>query len=332
MSRYDSRASSLAGLPEIAAGIGADLPALLRAEGLDPALLNRPDERIGFDRICALFERCAADWDMPDFGLRLAPYQHLEVLGPVALVTRMSRDLRSALLAMIDNLVVHTSGVVASLDETGSTASLALEARPADLASGQHMLAAMGMARNVLEQASGQALPLIEVQFRQPEGRLRVPAAGFFRCPVRFGAERNALVFDRAALDRKLDQSDTAYHAIIARYLTVRRHEETGSIVEAARGEIARQMEFGTATLDSVARRLRTEPRGLQRRLALLGTHFRDLVDDWRSERARQLVAHTTLPLAEVSLALGYTDQSTFSRAYRRWYGVTPRAARHEAA
>ena len=84
------------------------------------------------------------------------------------------------------------------------------------------------------------------------------------------------------------------------------------------------RMELGNCTLEHVADSLRMPPRSLQRRLQAEGLSFRDLLDEWRRARALSLVTNTRLPLSEVSEALGYSEQSVFTQAFRRWYGGTP--------
>ena len=59
---------------------------------------------------------------------------------------------------------------------------------------------------------------------------------------------------------------------------------------------------------------------------------FRDLVDDWRRARALSLVTRTRLPLSQVSEAVGYADQSVFTRAFQRWYGDPPLVYRQRDA
>lgn len=332
MARYFNRASSLKGLRELAIEAGTDLEPVMREVGLRADLLRKPEERVDFAAICALFEKCALDWDMPDLGLRVAPFQHLDILGPVALVTRMSSDLREALNAMTRNLIIHSNAIVAALEERDDTAAMTIDLEPVPGGTRQFTFAAVAAARNVLEQAGTGGLDLLEVSFRLDAGEVRATAETTFRCPVRFGAERNALYFDRSALDQPMERSDVAYHALIERYLATTRREMAGRQSDGVRFEIARQMEFGGCTLDSVARALRLEPRSLQRRLKREGITFRDLVEGWRRTRALSLVTNTRLPLAEVSFALGYSEQSIFSRAFQRWYGKAPLAYRNEDA
>jgi AraC-like DNA-binding protein len=328
--RYFNRASSLEGVSEVAAEVGADVGAALKAVGLRSDVLRKPEERIDFEAICALFEYCADNWNLPDFGLRLAPYQHLEILGPVSLVTRMESDLRGAINAITRNLVVHSNAIFAGLEEEGDVAIIRIDTHPVPVGTRQYILLALGVARNVLEQAGKAPVELVEVSIRWEDFGVRRSLEKYFKCPVRFGAEQNAISFDRKALDKPIEQSDTAYHAIIERYLATARQDATSRITDEARNEIARQMEFGGCTLESIASSLRMEPRSLQRRLQQEGHSFRSIVEDWRRERALSLVTHTRLPLSEVSLALGYSEQSIFSRAFQRWHGETPLAYRRK--
>ena len=112
------------------------------------------------------------------------------------------------------------------------------------------------------------------------------------------------------------------------RYFATTRLETSDSVTQIARQEIARQMEFGSCTLESLATRLRVEPRSLQRRLKQEDTSFRELMDDWRRSRAFSLVTQTRLPLSQVTLAVGFADASVFTRAFQRWYGEAPLAVR----
>ncbi len=329
MAKYYTRATSLSGFAEVAAERDADLPAAMRAVGLDPSLLRRPDEQVDIVAFCELAERCAVDWELPDLWLKLAPYQHLEILGPVALLTRMEGDLRSALAAIIDNLVIHSNSLVCVLIEEGDIAAMVLDLRAVSCPARQYMLGCLAVTKNVVEQAAGTRIDFLEASYRDEERGSRGAAESWFGCPVRFGAERNALYFDRAVLDRRLERSDTAYHSIIRRYLATARHEVAGRPGDTVRAEIARQMELGSCTLENVARRLRLEPRSLQRRLKAERLAFRDLVDEWRRARALSLVTRTRLPLSQISEAVGYADQSVFTRAFQRWYGGSPLAYRH---
>lgn len=332
MPKYYIRARSLTGLREIAQQVEGDVRAALDHVGLDPALLRRPDDQMDFLRYCELLEHCARIWNMPDLGFRMAPYQHLEVLGPVALVTRMELNLRDALKAIMHNLVVYTNVLRAALEERGDVAAVVLAPVNSSFPMRQYLFLALGVTKNVVEQSAGRPISFVEATFRDPADRPLRAAEGWFGCPVRFGMHRDALYFERAQLDTALERSDVGYHSIIRHYLASERETATGGIVDAARGEIARQMELGNCSLDSVAHALRLEPRSLQRRMKAQGGSFRGLVDDWRRERAMQLVTMTRKPLSDIADVLGYAHQAVFTRAFMRWYNSAPLAYRQQAA
>jgi AraC-like DNA-binding protein len=254
--------------------------------------------------------RCAAAWSLPDIGLRMIRYQEIDFLGPVALVTRMERTARGALQSIIANLVIHSNATVAAFEEetAGDTASLILNQRDDAPKGRENTELVMAQGKLVLDSIAGAPVPLIEVAFVHDRGSSGRAVKAHFGCPIRYGAERNALSFDRALLDRRIEKSDVAYHALIKRYLVTARAEVEGGTVEDVRAEIARQMELGNCTLERVADSLR----------------FRDLLDEWRRERALSLITNTRLPLSEVSEALGYSEQAVFTQAFRRWYGGTP--------
>ena len=65
--------------------------------------------------------------------------------------------------------------------------------------------------------------------------------------------------------------------------------------------------------------------RTLHRRLGAEGTSFQDVLDDTRRELAEQYLSRGDLSLADTTYLLGFNDQSSFFRAYRRWFGTSPK-------
>ncbi|AFQ51526.1 AraC family transcriptional regulator [Burkholderia cepacia] len=141
-----------------------------------------------------------------------------------------------------------------------------------------------------------------------------------------FGARANSLAFDRAFLDRPLPHANP---------LTVSMCEQMcGQLVEARRArvgtaEMVRQ--YLTATpgnvpfsLEDMARLMNTSPRTLKRRLQEEGTTFRVLLAQARGAMAETLLGDAHLSLTEVAERLGFSDLSSFSQAFKRWYGVPP--------
>ena len=85
-----------------------------------------------------------------------------------------------------------------------------------------------------------------------------------------------------------------------------------------------RLLRVNRATLTAVARAMALHPRVVQRRLAESGTSFEEILDDARRAMAWQLSA-TGMQASQIATMLGYSEQSSYTRACRRWYGESPR-------
>lgn len=85
----------------------------------------------------------------------------------------------------------------------------------------------------------------------------------------------------------------------------------------------------GLPTLDEVARRMNCSGRTLQRRLAERHLNYQMLLDHIRQEVAIELLSNTALPITQIAERIGFTDDSTFHRAFKRWTGESPGTYRH---
>ena len=87
---------------------------------------------------------------------------------------------------------------------------------------------------------------------------------------------------------------------------------------------IAELLESGHANLEEVAERLGIKARQLRTRLADAGTNFNQLVADYRCKLAKRLLAGTDESIDEIVYLTGFSEPSTFYRAFKRWVGMTP--------
>jgi AraC-like DNA-binding protein len=84
------------------------------------------------------------------------------------------------------------------------------------------------------------------------------------------------------------------------------------------------------ATLEDVAGDLNMSARSLARKLDGENTSFRTIVEEARKQLAQQLLQSTDMKLDEMAMQLGYTDTASFTRAFRRWHGVSPGQYRNQ--
>jgi AraC-like DNA-binding protein len=144
---------------------------------------------------------------------------------------------------------------------------------------------------------------------------------------VRFGRAHNRLHFPRAMFDEPLPQADphTLEMCMAQCDVLMQSSESRRGITALVRSKLFRDSGVFPA-LPDVADELDIHPRTLRRRLAEEGTSFRALLNEARSTVAVDLLRNVGLTVEEVSTRLGYTEVSTFSHAFKRWYGVAPSA------
>ena len=95
---------------------------------------------------------------------------------------------------------------------------------------------------------------------------------------------------------------------------------------------IISKLPSGAPTDDDVAVTLHMSSRTLSRRLTDEHTTFRDLVTSVRRDLAKEYIADPNVPITEISYLLGFSDLSSFSRAFKSWNGDSPKVFRNNLA
>jgi AraC-like DNA-binding protein len=156
--------------------------------------------------------------------------------------------------------------------------------------------------------------------------------AAFFGVTPRFGAARNERVLDRALLAVAPPRVDGALSAFFERHpermlgtLDQPREVSTASRVREA---LAAEVFEEPPSVEAVALRMGLGARTLRRRLTDEGVRFRVMRDEALRDRAMELLARRSLPLVDVAMVLGFSDQTAFQRAFKRWTGETPQTWR----
>lgn len=150
----------------------------------------------------------------------------------------------------------------------------------------------------------------------------------FFRCPVRFSAQKSELVFRAEDLARPLAKADPQLGAFLCGIANEALEKRADDPLDRVRSIVAEELQRGVPTLTIVAKRMATSERTLRRRLDESGTSFREMLDASRAELARRYVADPRLSLTDVAFMLGFSEPSAFVRAFKRWTGTTPAVAR----
>ena len=281
----------------------------------------------------ALFE-ALAEGERPDISIhmRTSASMRCEDFGPLGLTMRSAPTLRGALERLDRYARLFNRYSLFGFAEAGGECWWS-NARPAH-SDGARLSneAALGTFLSLWRDANGEDLTPARVQFmHRPVGSL-APLEAHFRCPVVFGADIDAIVLHAADLDRPNRVGDRHIWDFLRTHL-----EESLVATEEDQLDrevlihVAQMLSEGVPRLEDVARQLGIGSRTLQRRLAELGHSYQSLVDEARCEVALRLVAEGRQSLVEVAFLTGFSEQSSFTRAFRRWSGTTPRSFREQS-
>jgi AraC-like DNA-binding protein len=188
----------------------------------------------------------------------------------------------------------------------------------------------LGVSNGVLRLLCGPSYRAQQVHLRHfpTAGALRYRE--FFQCPVSFGQPEYALIVRKQDLDRPIDRGDPRLRAMAEAFVKSIGDLHPLDVQGQVSALIQRLLPTAHATLAVIAEHLCTQERTLQRRLAEHGTSFDLLVETARRDLADQLLVEADMPLSQVARMLGYSEQSSFNRAFGRWYGTSPLKRRRE--
>jgi len=324
--------ATLRAAPRLVAERGVDVAAVARRCGLDLRVLEDPENRIPFSLLGRFIAACADATRCDHLGLLIGAEEGVDALGVVGHLARHSHDVGSALRNVSSFLHHQEVGGVATLTVERGIAVFDYSIELEGLRAGDQIAdGAMAITTRLLQFLCGPKWTPREVHLMHKRPRDTAPFRRILGPVVRFGAERNAVMFAAAWLDHRIDAADAGMRAIVQDRIRALEADHRAPLPARLRGIIRAMLLTGESSSEDAARRLAITRRTLHRRLAALGTTFEQLLDRVRFDLARQLLEHSMATMAEIAVALDYANASAFTRAFRRWSGTSPRAwrARH---
>lgn len=327
-----TRAANLLGFPGFARQLGVDPRRILEHHGVDPLTVGDPDHLLQCKSLVDILEYSSELFDDPLFGLHLANLQEPDVFGCVAALARAAPTVREGLQKLAEFLpVAHSPESAIELRETHDVAELRLGVR-ADL--------------GVNDQAQYQSLllnlkfmkMLAGPEFRPTYAHLAVDARqhdlgeieSIIGCRVHTQAPVNMLGFSAHTLDRAVPTANKLLYRLIGGYLDRVKTASRTTIVERVEDYVRGALPSGDCSIERCARKLGMSVRTVQSRLSEADLRFSDIVERQRIQMARVLLSEDALSLDEIALFLGYSEQTSFGRAFKRWTGMTPQRFRAE--
>jgi AraC-like DNA-binding protein len=309
---------------------GGDCERIFGAARLDLRSVLDPAGVLDLRQYCVLFEQAARQTGVDDFGLRFGRAYPVEAMGKLAQLALNSPTLGAALRNLCRYFPALQETTTLALREEGGLVRLEYQIRDGRIAGRrQDAELSVGIFNNFFRRCLGPGWAPEEVHFEH----LRAAAAGAHQAvlgaPVYFAQGLNAILFRPAALAAPMPGADATLlpglHAALSRRSGAARPDDfLGRVVQEIRAGLA----GGAGGIEPVAARLGLSRAGLYRRLAGEGVDFSQATEAVRRELAVLYVAEPGVPLTEIAALLGYSELSAFSRAFKRWMGVSAAAYR----
>src|ERR1043166_7061294 len=326
MSKQTTSAVWVKGIAELLAAEGLDVAGLFAAAGIDPAALDGPAARVQTEKISRLWELAAARSGNPAIGIAQPHVVRAASFDVVGYAMMSCADLHAAFERLIRYLLILSDTFTMTMSEepAGYRVTFVLFGgdRPVPPQRVESIVVTLiAFCRWI----GGRDVRPLAIELPFPPPADPAPYSAAFRCPVTFDAPRNSLLFARTDMSAALPTSNPQLAELHERYAgDYLRHFDHAQTSYRAREVIVRHLPDGEPRRDEVAGELRMSERTLQRRLEEEKTSFVELLDRTRRELAEQYLGRLQLSLAQAAYLLGFADQSSFFRACKRWFDVSP--------
>jgi len=270
----------------------------------------------------------------PAFGLRAAECWHPSDLQALGYAWLSSGSLLTALNRLQRYIGIFAGRAALACTENDEGVCLTYDSGRGNTELGHAMAdfalsLIIGMCRTNLRGP----LPLCSVHLKRPCPSDRSPYERFFECEVVFEADNDSFVLPWNVLNRTLPTANAEFAQFFDDILVSELTRLSGSdLLMRCRRFLLENMSSGEPSEDRLAEAMAMSRRTLQRKLAERGVSYRILLDRLRHDLAQRHLMTSSISVTEIGFLLGFSEQSAFARAFKRWQGVSPSDFRAQQA
>lgn len=305
---------------------GLDADRLLRIAGIDVELPADSNARIPVRSIDAVLVHAAPFIPDEAWGLKAAQCWHPGNLGVLGHALLASSTLRTALTRVVRYWRILGERASAHVTDNADGLRFVYVLSDADPAVESVLPdCVMSVALDMCRTNAGEEIRPLRVSLKRSHPVDPRPWNSFYGCAVEFDAVENEFTLSREIIDRLLPASNRSLAGIFDTLLTEQLAKlSAGDVVSRAKAVFIEQLASGEPSGEDIARRLHMSRRTLQRKLAEAETTYQRLVDDTRREMAMRYIDNGAMSITDITFLLGFSGQSAFSRAFKRWTGLSP--------
>ena len=305
---------------------GATFEQLLTNTQISPADLTNPNKNVSIHQYLQLILNSRATIPSSDYALRLGEQFFVNYDGVLACRVMCSENALQAMELLIQYQALFTQVLSLDFEVVDDVGVFSIEERiPLGAAFSHFVEYAFAALYSLGRFCLGKKHINIAFEFDQPPLNRQSKFEDFFNNPVKFNASHNRayLPLDTLSLACVFhdEQEAQANEKLCQQYLTqIRNDAEIIKKVKAA----MREMPFNRISLESICDKLHISSRSLRRHLQDNGSSFTVLLENERKRIAEHKLNKNDVTVEKLAEQLGYQSAASFSRAFKRWYGVSP--------
>lgn len=320
------RSAVLKGLPELIAELGAAPARLLAQSSFSVNDIDDPDRLISYRKFVRLLNAAAVETGCEHFGLSLSYHQNVATLGMLGIAMQQSPDVATALQTFARYFYLHTQAASIEVKVTGSSAigTFSVELAGIDNLT-QVVDLSLGHGMNIYRFLCGPDVLPKSVHFTHAKPANVKPYNKVFKAPLLFNAEFNGLVYDAKIMVLPVRQHDEELHKVLTKHLQELEQRHPNDIVSQVEHTIRSMLPTGNCSIELIAGCLNMSKRTLQNYLKAESASFQNVLDEVRADIARNYLLESKVSMTYLADILAYSELSAFSRAFKRWFGVSPK-------
>jgi AraC-like DNA-binding protein len=312
---------------QAAAAVGVDSHSLLRDAAISEEILQQPGERISLSCYLELYRLAVERSGDPDLGLYVGHIIYFSGMNLHLYMTTICRNMKEYFNVIPSTIRLRGDTGRVLIRPEGEL--IRLEWHPLNEETKHWRPLTDEMLKSsaaIVNAICALPVPVRRAEFTYPAPADTSALKRAFGDSLKFGCEVSCLYFPREALRYPL--VDLGFELGRDFWAGPRSVFEEPDVVDPflrdTRAAMRRALPGGALTIDSLALDLNISRRTLQRRLSRLGSNFKRMLQDVREEQSRRYLDDPRLAVTEIALLLGYSDQASFSNAFKAWCGCAP--------
>ncbi len=305
---------------------GFDAKALLHRAGIPATALEDVQMRLPRELLERFWQIGSEVMGDPAIALRVATLANTNTLGTIGYLASASESLRTALEINKDLTSLLLEDVVCELESVGEAAFFRCSMGPVSRRSPYFMEYAIGLTVTMSRLVGAVGTDPLEANFTYSAPAHADEYERILRLPVRFDAPENGVLYPISMMDGLNPSADIALRQLLEQHAAdqLAKIPSGDPLSHRVRVHLRSVRPLRGLTSNAIAARFSMSDRTLRRRLRDEGTSYQEILDDVRSELARHYLAKEKRGIDDVAYILGFSDPSAFTKAFRRWTGMTP--------